>query len=365
MRNMMRLVEASKYLLSAAAITVLGCSAMGCKRSAAEEKGNTQLPAIAVRTATISDLEAPVTLRLSGNLKGLKETDLAANATGRVLTTTVERGAQVKAGQVLAQLDVRAAAISATEANAMAESARASAAQLKLECARSEQLKASGSISQAELDRITSQCRTSTLGVEASSARAQMAAQNVGDGSVRAPFAGVVTERYVDVGEFVRPDSRVVTIVSIDTLRLELAVPEAEASKVKEEAEVGFHVATFPERRFVGKVRFVSGAIRAATRDLVVEAIVDNADKALKPGMFADIELNIGTQKVAGVPKEAILEKGGRSRAFFVVEGRLQERVLSTLPEVPGGVPVVKGAKAGDVVAVGDLKALSNGQRVR
>jgi len=318
-----------------------------------------------VRTATISDLEAPVTLRLSGNLKGLKETDLAANATGRVLTTTVERGAQVKAGQVLAQLDVRAAAISATEANAMAESARASAAQLKLECARSEQLKASGSISQAELDRITSQCRTSTLGVEASSARAQMAAQNVGDGSVRAPFAGVVTERYVDVGEFVRPDSRVVTIVSIDTLRLELAVPEAEASKVKEEAEVGFHVATFPERRFVGKVRFVSGAIRAATRDLVVEAIVDNADKALKPGMFADIELNIGTQKVAGVPKEAILEKGGRSRAFFVVEGRLQERVLSTLPEVPGGVPVVKGAKAGDVVAVGDLKALSNGQRVR
>jgi membrane fusion protein (multidrug efflux system) len=192
-----------------------------------------------------------------------------------------------------------------------------------------------------------------------------MAAQNVGDGSVRAPFAGVVTERYVDVGEFVRADSRVVTIVSIDTLRLELAVPEAEASKVKEDADVSFKVATFPDRRFSGKVRFVSGAIRAATRDLVVEAIVDNADKSLKPGMFADIELNVGTRKLAGVPKDAIFEKDGRERAFFVVEGRLEERVLSTLPQVTGAVPVLKGAKAGEAVAIGDVRAFTNGQRTR
>ncbi len=257
--------------MSTAAITIVCCSTAACKRSAAEEKGNTQAPPVSVKTVAVTEVSAPVTLRLSGNLKGLRETDLAANATGRVLSTSVERGAQVKIGQVLAQLDVRAAAISATEMNAQAESARASAAQLKAECARSEQLKASGSISAAELERITAQCRTSTLGVEASTARAQMAAQNVGDGSVRAPFAGVVTERYVDVGEYVRPDSRVVTIVSIDTLRLELAVPEAEAGKVSEDSEVVFHVAAFPERRFTGKVRFVSGAIRAATRDLVVE----------------------------------------------------------------------------------------------
>ena len=353
------------YLLSAAAITTLFGGAVGCKRNAADEHGNAPLAAVAVRTAVVSEVQAPVTLRLSGNLKGLRETDLAANATGRVLSTSVERGSQVKLGQVLAQLDVRAAAISATEANAQAESARASAAQLKLECSRSEALKASGAISAAELERITAQCRTSSLGVEASSARAQMAAQNVGDGSVRAPFAGVVTERYVDVGEFVRPDSRVVTIVSIDTLRLELAVPEAEASKIKEDAEVVFHVATFPERRFTGKVRFVSGAIRAATRDLVVEALVDNADKSLKPGMFADIELTVGMQKLAGIPKDAILVKDGRPRAFFVVDGRLQERVLSTLPEVAGAVPVVKGAKSGEAVALGDLHALVNGQRTR
>ena len=353
------------YLLSTAAISILCCSTAACKGTAAEENGSTQAPPVSVKTVPVTELSAPVTLRLSGNLKGLRETDLAANANGRVISTSVERGAQVKVGQVLAQLDVRAAAISATEMNAQAESARAAAAQLKSECARAEQLKASGSISAAELERVTAQCRTSSLSVEASTARAQMAAQNVGDGSVRAPFAGVVTERYVDVGEFVRADSRVVTIVSIDTLRLELAVPEAEAAKVTEESEVAFHVAAFPDRRFTGKVRFVSGAIRAATRDLVVEALVENPDKALKPGMFADIELNVGVQKLAGVPKEAIFEKDGHHRAFFVVDGRLQERVLSTLPEVNGGVPIVKGAKAGEAVAIGDLKTFANGQRTR
>jgi RND family efflux transporter MFP subunit len=353
------------HLLSVAAISTVCLGVSGCKSSSADDKGKTELPPISVKTATVGEVEAPITLRISGTLRGLRETDLAANATGRVTSTSVERGAEVKAGQVLAQLDVRAAAISASEANAMAESARASAAQAKLECSRAENLKASGSISQAEYDRLAANCRTSTLGVEASSARAQMAAQNVGDGSVRAPFAGVITERYVDVGEFVRADSRVVTLVSTETLRLELSVPEAQASKVKEGADVYFHVATFPERRFTGKLRFVSGAIRATTRDLVAEALVDNADKALLPGMFADIELTTGTRKLPGIPKEAILEKDGRSRAFFVVDGRLQERVLSTVPAVGSLIPVLKGASTGDVVAEGDLKTFANGQRTR
>lgn len=354
-----------KFLGAAVLGTVL-MSGAGCKRAGGADASKVQGPPPAtVRTATVSEVDAPLTLRLSGTLRGLRETDLAANAAGRVTSTSVERGMEVKAGQVLAQLDVRAAAMSATEANAQAASARAQSTQLKSECVRYDQLKAKGAITDLEYDRMAAQCSTSSLNVEASSARAQLAAQNVGDGSVRAPFAGVVTERYIDVGEYVRQDSKVVTIVSTDKLRLEFAVPEADASKVKEDADVAFQVATFPDRRFHGKVRFVSGAIRSTTRDLVVEAIVDNADKSLKPGMFADIALNVGTRKAAGVPKDALFEKDGRSRSFFVVDGRLEERVLATLPEVDAAlVPVVKGAKPGEVIAVGDLRALTNGQQV-
>lgn len=120
------------HLLSVAAISTVCIGVAGCKPSAADEKGKTELAPVSVKTAPVAEIEAPISLRLSGSLKGLRETDLAANANGRVTSTSVERGAQVKAGQALAQLDVRAAAISASEANAMAESARASAAQAKL-----------------------------------------------------------------------------------------------------------------------------------------------------------------------------------------------------------------------------------------
>lgn len=350
--------------IAVVAIAALLVASLGCKRKDQPTQAATA-PVVHVQTAAISQVEAPLTLRLPGNLRGRRETDLAANATGRVLTTLVERGSRVKAGQVLAQLDVRAASSSAAEANAQAESARASAAQLKLECARAEQLHSAGSISQAELERITAQCRTSSFGVEASSARARLAAQNVGDGSIRAPFAGVVSERYVDVGEFVRPDSRVVTIVASDELRLELAVPEADASKVREGAEVRFRVAGFPQRDFFGKVRFVSGAIREATRDLVVEALVENPDGVLKPGMFADVELQIGTETLPSVPKAATVEKDGHVHAFFVEGDRLHERVLSTLPAIGDAYPIKKGAKPGETVALGDLRTLENGQHVR
>jgi RND family efflux transporter MFP subunit len=351
-------------LLGLLLVASLGSEA-GCTRTSASEGGAASAPPIAVRTTLVGEVDAPLTLRVSGSLRGLREADVAANATGRVTATSVERGMRVKAGQVLAQLDVRAVAISAAEARAQAESARAQAAQQKSECERYEQLKTTGTITDLAYDRMASGCRTSALGAEASYARARMAAQSVGDGSIRAPFAGVVTERFVEVGEFVKQDSRVVTLVSMDVLRLEFAVPEADAAKVREDATISFHVAAFPERAYSGKVRFVSGGLRATTRDLVVEALVDNSDGSLRPGMFADIELDVGTRRLASVPKEALIARAARPRAFFVVDGRLEERVLSTLPATEAGVPVLKGAKPGEQVAIGDLTVLANGRRVR
>jgi RND family efflux transporter MFP subunit len=337
-----------------------------CNRtsSAATDAGVEHTP-VAVKGATVTEIEVPTTLRLSGTLRGNQETDLAANAAGRVLATSVERGAMVKPGQVLAKLDVRAAALSATEARAQAESAQAQQAQGQAECARYEQLKTKGAISDLEYDRAMSQCRTLPLSAQAASARARLAAQNVGDGIIRAPFAGVVTERQIEVGQYVRQDTRIVTLVSLDPLRLELAVPESEVGKVKVDADVAFTVAAFPGQRFEGKIRFVSGALRRATRDLVVEALVKNPDKTLLPGMFADVELSIGTRKLPSVPKASVILRDGQARAFALVDGRLEERLLALGPEVGDRVSVAKGAALGELVALPPLEGLSNGQRVR
>jgi membrane fusion protein, multidrug efflux system len=338
----------------------------GCKKATADSTASADTtPTVAAQTTAVVEIEVPQTLRLTGSLKGDRETDLAANIAGRVTSTSVERGAEVKTGQVLAQVDVRAAAITASEANTQVQTAQEQASQAKTDCARYDKLKQKGAITDLEYDKVAVTCRTLPLNVEAASARARLAAQNVGDGTIRAPFAGVITERYIDLGEYVRSDSRVVTLVSVDPLRLELSVPEADAGKVKEGGLVTFRVAAYGDRKFTGKVRFVSGAIRATTRDLAVEAIVLNPDKALKPGMFADVDLGTGTHKLPAVPKAATFERNGTRHAFFVVDGKLQERVLSTSDEVGDLVSVVKGAALGDKVAVGDVKTFGNGQRVR
>src|SRR4051812_22899476 len=296
-----RFSSRSTYILS---LALLGLAALaGCKGGSADAAAAVkEEPPVSVQTEAVQVIEVPRTLRLTGTLRGDRETDLAANASGRVTATSVERGEQIKPGQVLAKLDTRAAALSAADARAQVDSIRAQAEQAQGECDKYEQLKARGAISDLEYQQKITQCRTLPLNVQAASARAALAAQNVGDGVIRAPFAGVVTERYVEVGQFVRQDSRVVTIVSADPLRLQIAVPEAQIGSVKEGAEVTFTVAAYPKRTFEGKVRFVSGALRATTRDLVVEAIVPNPDRALLPGMFADLELGIGTQRLASVP---------------------------------------------------------------
>jgi RND family efflux transporter MFP subunit len=347
-------------------VTLLSLFAAGCDAKAAQTvDASREKPPVAVQTETVMESSVPRTLRLTGTLRGNRETDLAANASGRVLSTAVERGAVIEPGQVLAKLDVRAAALSAAEARAQVESSRASADQAKTECDRYEVLKAKGAVTDLEYQQKITQCRTLPLSVQAASARAALAAQNVGDGIIRAPFAGTITERFVEVGQFVRQDSRVVTIVSVDPIRLELAVPEAEVGKVKEGAEVAFRVAAFPEKRFTGTVRFVSGALRSTTRDLVVEALVENKQRELLPGMFADVELTVGSVKLPTVSKRAVMTRDDQARVYAVVGGRLEERVLALGASLDDRQSVTRGLALGDKVVVSDTSGLENGQKVR
>ncbi len=208
------------------------------------------------------------------------------------------------------------------------------------------------------------QCRTLPLSSEAASARAAMAAQNVGDGVIRAPFAGIVAERFIEVGQYVRQDTRVASLASVDPVRLQLSVPEADVPNVREGGEVSFFVAAYPERRFTGSIRFVSGVVRATTRDLVVEAVVQNKDRLLLPGMFADVEISVGTRKLPGVPKAAIFSRDNEPHAFVVVGDRLEERVLALGPEREGRIAITHGIRDGERVVVENQDSLKNGQLV-
>ena len=348
-------------LVALSALSALTMAACKPKEQAA---GEAPAPPVHVDTVEAKPRPVPQLFALTGTLRGMKQTELAANASGRVLETMVERGSEVKQGDVIAKLDVRIAALNASEARASAELQRITAVSAKRECERYEKLLAQNAISPAEYDRVSDQCKTSGMSIAAAQARANQAAQVVSDGIVRAPFAGLVTERYVEVGEYVRQDSKVISLISIDQLRLEFTVPEVNLSLVKQGGELTFTVPSYGDRVFKGTVRFVSASVREATRDLVAEALVDNADRALRPGMFATISLNTGTAPAPVIPKTATFDKDGRPHAYVVVGGRLEERVVQVTPLGEGELAVSRGINGGEQVVQKPAPTLRNGQAV-
>ncbi len=348
-------------MLAIAAPTLMS----GCNRAATAKGEDATAAPIHVDTADVTDVDAPIVLQLTGSLKGMKEADLAANASGRVTRTFVERGDEVKAGSIVAQLDTSAAALSLSEAQVQVDTSKTQEDINRADCARYDQLKAKGAISALEYDQATAKCKTSPLDLMVAEARQNIAAKNVGDGTIRAPFAGVISERYVDVGEYVQPSSKVVSIVQGGDLRLSFTVPEANVAAIKSGADVSFSVAAYPDKTFHGTVKFISGAVREATRDLVVEAVVSNDDKLLKAGMFANVSVTTGSRKLPSVPLAAVFERQEKKRVYVVTAGRLEERVLQYGPVVDGRLSIEDGVTDGEKVAVGNLAVLQNGASVQ
>lgn len=346
-------------------LMALAC-APSCGRSAAASATNPMASAAPVQVATqpVAARSVPVWLSLTGQLKGKQSADLAADANGKVVKTLVERGDVVKAGQPLVVLDTRAAALSFVEAKASADSATAAAENAKLNCERYRVLAKQGAISDFELDTYSVQCRTSDLSASAARARAALAGKSLGDGIIRAPFAGSIAERYVEVGQYVRSDSRVAALVDLSALRLEFTVPEARIAAVRPGGKVRFQVAGYPDKSFDGTVKFVSAQVRPGTRDLVAEAVVDSPGVELKPGMFALLKLDVGMQTLPVVPSRSILDRDGKAVVFVAANGKLEERIVHVGDVVGDEKTITRGIAAGDRLVVAPSDKLKNGQTV-
>jgi membrane fusion protein (multidrug efflux system) len=149
-----------------------------------------------------------------------------------------------------------------------------------------------------------------------------------------------------------------------DPLRLQLTVPEANVAVITQDMPVKFTVTAFGDKPFTGGVKYISPNVRESTRDLVVEAVVPNADLQLKPGMFAVAKIALGEKPHAVVPKEALLQDESGARAFAVVSGAIQERMVQTGVTVGDFVEVDDGLKVGDTVVVAPGTDVRDGARV-
>ena len=343
------------------ALTAIGASlAAGCGTAAANTKHQKAEPTVKVETIAVAERAVPRFLTLTGTLVAHQKADVAADTMGKVQRTYVERGSFVGKGALLAVVDARSAALTQAEASAEARAAKVRSVQAKADCERSEKLFREGSISKAEFEREGAQCEASQWSNRAAEARAGQAGRALGDANIRAPFSGIVMERLVTAGEYVRPDTRVVTLVDIDRLRLELTVPESAVGNVNEGQTVSFRVASFADREFPAKIQYVGPAVRRTSRDLVVEAILDNADHRLRPGMFATAKVELGTASTPVVPLTALREEGSARRLFVVSRDRhLEERIVEAGDQMGDVVAIVRGVTSGEhivKVAAGEVR---------
>jgi len=337
--------------------------APGCKRKT-DAAPAPAAPPVSVVTDTVTNIEAPRTLRLTGTLRGERETDLAANVSGRVTSMKIERGERVTKGQLIAEVDVSNAALALAEARVAVQTSKTQEAINQVDCERYERLKANKAVTDLEYDQVTAKCKTAPLNREAAEARQSIAAKNVGDGRIRSPFAGIVTDRYIEVGEYVQPSTRVASLAQVADLRLEFSLPEQNYPDVQLGQSVDFRVAAYGTQRFSGAVSHVSGAVRE-TRDVLVEASVKNPDHKLLPGMFADVELTVGHETLPSIPKAAAFDANGKLNVFVVQDGTLDQRVLQPGPEVDGRLSVRRGVLPGEHVVAAYRPELKNGQHVK
>jgi len=344
-------------------LALLVASAPGCKRKTDAPAPPAAAP-IAVAIDAVTNIETPRTLRLTGTLRGERETDLAANVAGRVIAMKVERGQRVAKGELIAQVDVSSAALALAEARVAVQTTKTQEEINQVDCARYERLKASSAVTDLEYDQVTAKCKTAPLNREAAQARQSIAAKNVGDGLIRSPFAGIVTDRFIQVGEYVQASSRVASLAQVTDLRLEFSLPEQNFPDVKLGQNVDFRVAAYGNQLFSGSVSHVSGAVRD-TRDVLVEASVKNPDQKLLPGMFADVDLTIGQETLPSVAKTATFEANGKLNVFAVQGDTLEQRVLQVGPEVNGRISVRHGVVVGEKVVATYSPELKNGQRVK
>jgi len=343
----------------AACAVALGCAGGAAGRDSAVPEAAT----VKVETTQARTEKLPREITLTGSIKANMESMVAANANGRVTRTYVERGSVVKKGDILVRLDTRASQAAATQEVAELDRTNLAKELSDSQCERNRDLFARQVITQEEHERTESACRQADKALAAQTARVRQARVSVEDGVIRAPIDGIVDQRYVNVGEYVSPNTVVAHVVQVSPLRLELTAGETDAGTVQPGQKVSFQVKALGDQLFEATVTYVAPALRDRSRDLLFDAVTDNADGVLKPGMFATARLETGTEDAVVIPASAAWRTGDTFRAFVVAGGRLEERILQAR-ESDEAIVVLRGLASGETVVVGDVTRLRDGQRV-
>jgi HlyD family secretion protein len=392
-----------RYPIALAVVVALAGAGAGCSKSETAQARAREGTPKAIQAEAVRQDTVKRAVDVVGTLAAVDEVTISSEADGKVAKILADLGDRVSAGQLLVQLDnekqqysyaQQQAALARTlaqygapdsehlpelEDTPDARRANADLVQATQAYDRASELSKRTLISQQALDDAKAALQSKRAiynsaiqnaknlraSIQASEATMKLAARQLRDTEIRAPFDGFVQKRFVNMGELVKTQMPVMAIVQLDPLKVTAEIPVKMAPWINAGQVVDLKVDAYQDRKFTGKVSRISPAVNTATRAFPFEALVPNKDAVLKPGTFARVHIESGkVDSVLTVPYSALQYRYGVNRVFVVNGDKLALRELSVGERVGDRIEVTSGVKAGERVAITDVDSLNDGAAV-
>jgi membrane fusion protein (multidrug efflux system) len=320
-----------------------------------------QIPPETITAASVRQEAWESVLTSVGSLVAVQGVTVAAEMTGKVVHIAFEPGTMVQAGDLLVQQDIAAE-------TAQLRSAEATVTLMKINLERARRLLAQKTTSQSDYDNADAQYKQAAA--QADNMRALIAKK-----TIRAPFAGLLGIRLVNLGQILNGGDAIVSLQALDPIFANFSLPQQQLTKIKNGLTVRIKTDAFPDRVFEGSITAINPQVEAATRNIMVQATIKNAELLLRPGMFAAATVVLPEQeKVLAIPATGVLN-APYSDSVFVVEkapdnstaagGTVVRQQFVRLGVRQGDfVAVTAGLREGDMIVSTGVFKLRNGQAV-
>ena len=332
--------------------------------SSEERRRVVSAPPVATVPVLVIDLEDRI--EASGELIARQHAQIASEVSGRITQIVLDEGSATEAGATVLEIDPERRQLELMTTRAGLVEARTTLVDQRRDTERVRELHRRNVASESELGQAETKLQLADSRVSAARARAGVAERALADATVRAPFKGLVAERFVSVGEFVQPGTKLFELVSLHPIEVEFRLAEIDSSRVEVGQRVAVRVAPYPDEVFEAHVTVISPTIDVRTRTLRVKAALENLEGRLRPGLFARADLGVSRRSGAlMVPEEAILQRSDGSVVFRMVgQDRVQRRVVETGVYHKGLVEVLSGLDAQDHVVTRGHTSLVEGSTV-
>ena len=367
--------RASRRALMRRALTLalLGVAVTACGESADEASASNTEPSSVVALTPADLTEARLDtiaggVLMSGALEPVRRVQLTSQLDGTMASVLVDRGTQVRRGQLLATITADGVREQAASSASRIAAAKAGVAVAEQRRDGSRALFTKGAIAEVDLRAAEAQYEAAVAELEAVQAGAASAQEAASRTRITSPIDGIVSDRMIEPGEPVGNGAAMLTVVDIRTLELAGRVGVDVAAQLKAGMNVEFTVESRPDRTFRGTVARIDPVADAGTRQVGVYVQLPNAQRELTAGQYATGRVLLGApSSLVVVPTVAVRERDGKTVVAVVAEGRIrmQEVTVATRDDARGLVGIAQGLSAGTRVLVMPGAGLEDGTQVR